>query len=124
MSQYSPEVLAAIKSATDEAAAVKAAEQVVAEAPANEDDIVDALKSHFGGGKLRSRKFWLTVVATVLPTVIQIATGAVTWPVAVGGGVAAVVGYVLSQSGIEKQQASALGAAVSNAIIAKAQKKA
>lgn len=122
-SQVNPALLAAIRSATTEVEAAAVHAQIVDNVPANEDDIVETLRLHFGGGRLRSRKFWLSIIGAVLPIGLQLATGAVTWPVAAGIAGASLVTWVLSQAGIEKSQASALGQAAANAIQAKVAKR-
>lgn len=118
-----PEILAAIQSATTMVEAEKVHAQIVDSVPANEDDIVETLRLHFGGGRLRSRKFWMSILGVVLPVGIQLATGAVTWPVAAGLAGASLVTWVLSQAGVDKSQAAALGQAAQQAIQAKVAKR-
>jgi tetrahydromethanopterin S-methyltransferase subunit E len=64
---------------------------------------------------LRSRKLWMGVAGAVAPVALQLATGAVTWPVAVGAGVASVVAYLLGQSHVDGRTAEALGRAAGDA---------
>jgi len=118
-----PKMLEMIQQAQSVAEAGAVHQQIVDSVPANEDDIVETLRLHFGGGRLRSRKFWLSVIGAVLPIGLQLVTGAVTWPVAAGIAGASLVTWVLSQAGVEKSQASALGQAAQQAIQAKVAKR-
>lgn len=47
--------------------------------------------------KLKSRKFWFALVGAVVPLVLPVATGEVTWEQALMGTVSVVVSYVLGQ---------------------------
>ena len=118
-----PKMLAMIQSAQTVAEAGAVHQQIVDSVPANEDDIVEALRLQFGGGRLRSRKFWLSILGVALPIGIQVVTGAVTWPVAAGLAGASLVTWVLSQAGVDKSQAAALGNAAASAIQAKVAKR-
>lgn len=56
--------------------------------------------------KLKSRKFWVGLVGVVTPIAVQVATGQVGWPEAVGLSTAAVVAYVLGQAHVDGAHAT------------------
>lgn len=58
---------------------------------------------------LKSRKLWMAIAGIVIPTALQLATGAVTWPVAVGAVAASVVSYIASQGHVDATVSAQLG---------------
>lgn len=94
------------------------------QAAQDEDDIKAALERMFGKTPwYRSKKLWISILTSALPLVIQVMTGAVSWPVAVGIAGAAGVSYILSQAGVDKATATAAGQASQTYISAKLAKK-
>ena len=115
----SPEVVAQIIAATTPAEAKAAAKAV------DQDDILASIQAITGAGRVpfyQSKKFWATMAGVLLPTIAQVVTGAVTWPVAIGGGIAAIVAYVVAQAGVDKTTAAAITEASSQIITAKINK--
>ncbi len=94
------------------------------QAAQDEDDLRGSLNRLFAGKPFyASKKFWMSILTTVLPIALQAATGAVSWPVAAGIAGAAGITYVLSQMGVDRAQATAAGDAVSKIAVAKLAKK-
>jgi hypothetical protein len=97
---------------------------VMVQAAQDEDDIKASLDRMFGGKPwYRSKKVWLSLLGTALPIVLQATTGAVTWPVAAGLGVASIVTFLLSQAGVDKASANAAAQVTQTYVAAKLAKK-
>lgn len=92
----------------------------------DQDDIVGSINRLMYSGRVpfyRSKKFWMSIVGVVAPVVAQVLTGAVTWPVAIAGGVASIVGYLVTQGGVDKATSTAITQATSRIIAAKINKE-
>ena len=121
-----PAVNAELLKAIQTAQTVPEAKVVVEmiQATQDEDDIKVALDRMFGKTPwYRSKKFYLSILGTALPIVLQASTGAVTWPVAAGLAGASIITFLLSQAGVDKAQATAAGWASQTYISAKLAKK-
>jgi len=122
-------MLKMIIAAQDAASAAKVQQQIVdsvpAAAPANEDDIFESLKAHFKSKDAfwRSKKFYASVAGYAISVALPVLTGAVTWPMALAGVIGTGVVYMITQAGVDKASATALGNVATQAITAKMGKK-
>ena len=57
--------------------------------------------------KLKSRKFWFALLGAVLPIVLQLMTGEVTWEVALTASITVIVGYLFGQGYVDGKAAEA-----------------
>jgi hypothetical protein len=55
--------------------------------------------------KLKSRKFWAGLFGVVAPIALQVVTGQVGWPQAVGMSVAAAVTYIAAEAHVDAAKA-------------------
>lgn len=121
-----PELLRAIVSAQSMAQAHTVHQEIVASVGASEDDIFESFKAYLKKKDAfwRSKKWWFGVaIPNVLTTVVQVATGAISWQGVAIGLAATGIGYAIAQGGVDKARAQALGAATVQAMAAKLAKK-
>ena len=60
--------------------------------------------------KLKSRKFWFALLGAVLPIILQLVTGEVSWDVALAASVTVVISYIFGQGYVDGKSAEALPA--------------
>jgi len=65
--------------------------------------------------KLKSRKFWFALVGAILPIVMQLLTGELTWELAVAASVTVIVGYLFGQGYVDGKTAEAAMTVVTEA---------
>lgn len=122
-SEVNSGVIADIINARTPEQAVAAAQEAHKEL--DQDDIVGSINRLMDSGRVpfyRSKKFWMSIIGVVAPVAAQVLTGAVSWPVAIGGAVASIVGYLVTQGGVDKATTTAITQATTKIIISKMEK--